>query len=344
MGSAASTISASESKAHGDKIVPLNQFHKQMHLYQHNNTGEVLVLVDENIDDYLGKQCLNDWFAVKLSDRQEDYFSKLKVVVAVNDKNVVHQDATVLTASPTGNIPPPPANTGNKSPPTTSNLTTNNSNSTNNSSTAVDRSAPPKTVKQSPLSQNKYDDEVTVIAMETFDQKQSAKDEPYMTKRLKVLKSAAMDGRDISGTVMDDNELDNPAPPKYFNNGKRTRTNNCPRKFTPISYFLHSESRSITMAGDVEELICQSFSPSQSAKECDDVSLNYNGGAGKKVKPVLNLNAFNCSECGTIFYGSSSREAMDDHQLLCRLRSEVRSHIEYINGPLMMVIHAISFP
>jgi hypothetical protein len=92
----------SQNRGDGHKVVSLDGVNKKMRLYQHATTSEVLVLYDQHIGDYVGNSNIHLWHPLKLSERQGDYLSNLKVNVAMPSKNVILQTSSAAPSSPIG--------------------------------------------------------------------------------------------------------------------------------------------------------------------------------------------------------------------------------------------------
>ncbi len=81
MGGVVPTANQQE-RARSEMIISLNRMYRHMRLFQHNNTGEVLVLINQDIAGYLGPECVNDWFEVALSRLQDDYLTSIAIFQA----------------------------------------------------------------------------------------------------------------------------------------------------------------------------------------------------------------------------------------------------------------------
>mmetsp|Transcript_2549 Transcript_2549/g.3967 ORF Transcript_2549/g.3967 Transcript_2549/m.3967 type:complete len:912 (-) Transcript_2549:328-3063(-) len=92
MGSAASLsplvakqeISQSPSNPN-ELLLPLHNIHNHLRVFQHCVTGEVLVLIDQDVKGFLPDISLKDWYEVKLSKSQSIYFGNMKITVAVKE-------------------------------------------------------------------------------------------------------------------------------------------------------------------------------------------------------------------------------------------------------------------
>ncbi len=397
MGGAASAVSAAEVKTRGDVIIQINKLHKFMRLFQHNNTGEVIVLINQDIAGYLGAGSVNDWFEVSLSKLQEDYFTKMKIVVSAPEKIVTVEEAKSLPF-PT---PAPTAAVG-KGPTTANN-------------TKVPQVPDQAKAVPKPLSPRAATASAAVIAPTgvpltagNTNGNGAKSEEPDFMKRLKALKVAAMDGysvslndnsTDFSGRVDYNADSKPPTQIYYRDDGRKPRSINKPRKFTPIPYYpalvgctdakgvaVNILAQNGTAPGktprgslpggngdsEIDDLHLHSFSAGGGASQ-KDISTGFDnstsasfhrqlsfGGTGRggdashstvvpkhqpqqgnnpssRTRRRLNLTAVNCPFCNTIFYGSSSKEAIDEHIEECNPKCDVRDQIDFINRQLKPV-------
>eukprot|EP01040_Poterioochromonas_malhamensis_P021048 gene21048-25302_t len=87
MGAAVSAANRDKRRAAENSIIPLDQAHQHMRIYQHRGNGEVLVLIDEDIGTIQGIRH-TDWDLMKVNNKQLDYFRKVKVDLEISAKNV----------------------------------------------------------------------------------------------------------------------------------------------------------------------------------------------------------------------------------------------------------------
>lgn len=77
-------------------VIPLRQLAGHLKVYQHCTTGEVLVLVDHDIED-IGYVVDNpkEWFPVTVSKHESKYLETLKVQASLNDNDVLTLDSKI---------------------------------------------------------------------------------------------------------------------------------------------------------------------------------------------------------------------------------------------------------
>lgn len=87
MGAAVSAANRDKRRVAENSIISLDQAHQHMRIYQHRGNGEILVLIDEDIGTIQGIRH-TDWDLMKVNNKQQEYFRKVKVDVEISAKNV----------------------------------------------------------------------------------------------------------------------------------------------------------------------------------------------------------------------------------------------------------------
>lgn len=87
MGAAVSAANRDKRRVAENSIVSLDQAHQHLRIYQHRGNGEILVLIDEDIGTIQGIRH-TDWDLMKVNNKQQDYFRRVKVDVEISAKNV----------------------------------------------------------------------------------------------------------------------------------------------------------------------------------------------------------------------------------------------------------------
>lgn len=374
MGGVVPTASQQD-RARSEMTISLNRMHRHMRLFQHNNTGEVLVLVNQDIAGYLGPEFVNDWFEVSLSRLQDDYLRKLKVLVSVPGKNATVVEDNLGRTSPTMD-----SNATEVSPI----LTTPNTKDTDvkfsspgpRMATSVisprgneaNNAANNRNLNEAPGKSN-----ITTSSNLPPAAKEGNKQEPDVLKRLKVLKNAAMEGKsmsmdssiEFSGSrhLMLDYAADaKPSRPHFKNNGEKSRSKTQLRSYIPTPYL------PLGLAKAGEELQVHSFSYNHgnnnnsthnngtNAKDTPTSNTNTNDVLGLpnvRLRPSastptatsrsLNLQSTPCPACGMVYFGPNSHLAIEEHQWTCYSHRELKSTLEQINTLLRPVSACLLF-
>ena len=275
MGGVVPTANQQE-RAKSEAVISLYRMHRHMRLFQHNNTGEVLVLVNQDIAGYLGPEFVNDWFEVSLSRLQDDYLRKLKVLVSVPGKNTTFvEDAVGRNASMDAEASPNvtlPTNSSNNNTASSNNNNGNNHHHQRNVENGSKSAAPSPTMLNSSVSlpnippvsstgnsnpgsnsnnsnSNQAPPKSNIpTGSHSTDHVKDVKQEPDVLKRLKVLKNAAMEGKSVSmdssiefsgsRQIMLDYAADaKPSRPHFKNNGEKSRSRTQLRAFVPTPYY-----------------------------------------------------------------------------------------------------------
>lgn len=330
MGAAAS---ARRDDSHGQTVVRLNQVYQLLRVYQHESTGEVIVLINQDVVSVLGERDARGWDLVKVSKEQDKYFKQVKIDIGIPDPN-----ARIVPVGPA------PTDGRNKSSSVADldlrqrgQMTTTADNSQSNNS-MVD---PKKPVHEySPSKQLEPDN--------------------LMKAKLTALRTAAvqMSGdlsfpdHDRSG---DSKEMDvdyaadyKPTRPTFVD-GAKSRVRGKFRNFEPRPYFppayrqLNDKSiediKSISMS-------YASFSihndgakrtPSQESNRSSSSESSVNNTKSNRSTSGPGPKQAICNDCGKVFLGYTAADALEDHAVLCASQQQMRQAFSRINQTLRSV-------
>jgi hypothetical protein len=86
MGATGSTIRSFNelkgAKKRGETLIPLLNFHERLRLFQHQTSGEVLILLDEDAENFVEDVTACEFHEIQISRRGKDYFQHLQAVMS----------------------------------------------------------------------------------------------------------------------------------------------------------------------------------------------------------------------------------------------------------------------
>lgn len=334
MGAAAS---ARRDDSNGQTIVRLNQAYQLLRVYQHESTGEVIVLINQDIVSVLGERDAHGWYLVKVSKEQEKYFKQVKIEIGIPDPNAKIVPISAAPEARSGNAPA--ADLDFRQREMTSSSDRNND--------CVDQKRP------------------------VFEYSKSKQVEPdsLMKAKLNALRSAAvqMSGdlsfpdHDRSGDSKEmhvDFAADYKPTRPTFVDGAKSRVRGKLRSFEPKPYFPPAYRQLNDKS--IDDLRSQSISMSYAS-----FSIHNDGGAKKTPREDTNRSSSNdsvhstksnrsttgtgskqaiCNDCGKVFWGYTAADALEDHAVLCASQQQMRQAFTRINQTLRSVPFHPHFP
>lgn len=353
MGTGASTGKGVKETHSDHTIVSLDQVHQRLRIFQHRGNGDVLVLVDDDLDVIKGIK-LSEWEQTKVNVHQKEYFKNIKVDVMLPGQNV-----NVIHAPETEPLPP----ASKVILPAISSPSTRKKSLTADSDPLL---APRSGHFLEPLASPSHRDHSLLPSKES-----SHAIDDRMKATLSTLKAAAVlensgaHSTSMSFDAVDPKKSGGAAQTLFGDNAPSARYRRKPgiaRRFQPRPYFPQKqhENNSKTLR---ELQMSQSFSQDLGSTDKSGIvgggiihqhpghmsnssSSHFNhtfmsSMSNSESSSLNSSSAFHhhvhakrvpCAYCGQVFLGSMAAEAVQDHAMLCAARQPLKRDFAQIDS------------